>query len=490
MRATLCLTILFVLMAPALASEEATGVLKQQLDDALMRLQTQQIELASQRELLISQGESIKRLQAAMDDLLGHAELSARSDEEQPVASAPVARPESNTSRKNAAEPEETPTSREIVADVREAQQDDPTRAIMDSLPGAIRLPGTSVVMRWGGYVKSTIVQNFDPLSITDRFIVGAIPVSNVLGIERETEINVSQSRINMDLREPTDVGLMRAFIEGDFDGDGETFRLRHAFGQRGSLLMGKTWSAFVDTTASPEEIDFEGLNGRINVRQGQLRWQPGIGRKFELVMSLEDPNPKVTNGEGVSKVPDFIGSARVNFGENVHARIAVLLRQVRAQWEGEAGVTESEFGWGVSLSSHIEVPWLDARDRILVQFNVGSGYGRYVNDLNSVGDFDGIFSPEGDLELIDVLSGYVSAQHWWRQNMRSNLTVGFVDLDNPSFVDNSFYRRTIRASTNLIWSPTHRLDIGGELLWGRRENEDGSNGEAMQFQFSSKFRF
>ena len=42
--------------------------------------------------------------------------------------------------------------------------------------------------------------------------------------------------------------------------------------------------------------------------------------------------------------------------------------------------------------------------------------------------------------------------------------TQQIVELDNPSFVDDSFYRCTIRVSTNLIWSPTPRFDIGAEL--------------------------
>jgi hypothetical protein len=39
-------------------------------------------------------------------------------------------------------------------------------------------------------------------------------------------------SRFNLDLRTPTGVGAMRAFIEGDFAGTNRAFRLRHAYGQ------------------------------------------------------------------------------------------------------------------------------------------------------------------------------------------------------------------------------------------------------------------
>ena len=45
-----------------------------------------------------------------------------------------------------------------------------------------------------------------------------------------------------------------------------------------------------MDPDASPEEIDFEGLNGRINVRQSQVRFMPRIGSAYELQFALEDP--------------------------------------------------------------------------------------------------------------------------------------------------------------------------------------------------------
>ncbi len=119
-----------------------------------------------------------------------------------------------------------------------------------------------------------------------------------------------------------------------------------------------------------------------------------------------------------------------------------------------------------------------------------GTGIGRYVNDLSSTGDFDGIFDPSGNLELIDVISGYVSAQHWWGRTMRSNLTFGFVNLDNPGFVPEEFYKRTFRGSVNLLWSPTPRITVGTEFLWGRRENQGGGDGDAEQVQLSAKYGF
>jgi hypothetical protein len=41
-----------------------------------------------------------------------------------------------------------------------------------------------------------------------------------------------------------------------------------------------------------------------------------------------------------------------------------------------------------------------------MFQLNAGNGIGRYVNDLKSVGSFDGIFNPaNGKLKLFDVVA-------------------------------------------------------------------------------------
>lgn len=246
-----------------------------------------------------------------------------------------------------------------------------------------------------------------------------------------------------------------------------------------------------MDAEANPEEIDFEGLNARVNVRQAQLRYTPGFGEKYEFQLSMEDPNPAVKNGEGVTLIPDLIASVRIASTEQRHLKLALVLRQVRAQWDEGGGETEQDFGAGLSLSARRVLPWFDPRDNVLFQVNAGRGIGRYVNDLNTVGDFDGVFNPEtGELELLDVAAGYISGQHWWGPTLRSNLTLGMVYVDQPDFVDDKSYEYTVRTSANLLWSPMPRLQLGGELLWGIRENVDGSNGDASQLQLAAKYQF
>ncbi|MEM7278690.1 MAG: DcaP family trimeric outer membrane transporter [Pseudomonadota bacterium] len=481
-------------------------------------LRNQQQELAAQRQRLDAQASKITALTKELDALRGAPKLAAPE-----LAASELVSTEIQTSSRvinptEAASTEdrvsETAQTEIVVTELVQASDaarspaeldkvraDDPTKDLLKNFPGAWRLPGTSAALRVGGYVRTAIVLNDDVLTIPDRFIVGSIPVgvSNNPDNAAQSSITASQSRLDFDMREHTSAGILRAYVEGDFTGNGNTFRLRHAFGQWDRVLAGQTWSAFVDTEAAPEEVDFEGLNGRINVRQSQVRFSPSIGDNFSLELSLEDPNPQIQNGSGVSQVPDVVLAGKFQPNERLHLRAAVLGRQIRGQEsiptgtvsENLGGGVDKRYAWGLSVSGSLALPLFDSRNKLLFQLNQGNGLGRYVNDLKDIGQYDGIFNPNtNELQLFDVFAGYGSLQHWWGDTMRSNFTIGLVDVSNPNFVAGNAYKRTVRASANLLWDPTPRIETGLEYLWGRRENQNGEDGDAQQIQMMLRYLF
>lgn len=373
---------------------------------------------------------------------------------------------------------------------------------------GAWRLPGTNASLRIGGFAKMSIVDSFDPMVSTDRFIVGSIPPKGEILPEAEkgTALTANQSRVNLDLRDNTPLGPVRAFVEGDFAGDDGTFRMRHAFGQYSWMLAGQSWSTLMDLNSSPEELNFEGVNGRINVRQPQLRFFPKIGQELNLNVALEDPQPSVSGGSGVSSFPDlvmglnrgafdFLGWLKNRDGWN--ARAAVIVRQIRAKADN-SGNSAKTTGWGVTASGGVPMGWWTEKDRLFWQLTYGKGVGRYINDLGSVGGQDAIFSPSGDLKALPVFAGYLSYQHWWAPRWRSNMTFSWVDVNTydfqsqPEYIDEFGhpYARTLAVLTNLIYNPISRVELGGELIWGERKNADHTKGSATQLQFSVRYRY
>jgi hypothetical protein len=245
-----------------------------------------------------------------------------------------------------------------------------------------------------------------------------------------------------------------------------------------------------VDTRANPEEIDFEGLSGRVNVRQEQLRWMPGLGKQLNLAVAIEDPRPDVTGGSGVSEVPDLVARVRRTVGRR-HVQTSLLLRQIQAQSDADPNNTEEDLGWGLSISGKVKVLKWNERDHLLFQLNAGDGIGRYINDLESEGGQDAVFDPEsGDLETLEAFGGYVAFNHWWSESMRSTLVYSETHVDNLDFQPDDAYRRTQRVTVNLLISPVPRFSLGAEILWGRRHNKDGASGIARQIQFAWIYRF
>ena len=468
--------------APSASKNMTLKELQAVLDQQEKQLEKQNALIARQQKLLDKQQENTRQQRKDLDQ---QAQLLATLQND-------IGQLTSDDTSKTLSEDAVRFRERLQTLESRVAKNDEDPEQLQDSLnfPGSMRIPGTNAAYRIGGFVKMSLVDSLDPIGSDDRFVTSSIPT---MPVDKDGEVVVSsrQSRTNFDVREKTSLGIFRAFVEGDFAGDGDTYRLRHAYGQFGPLLTGKTWSTFVDNQASPEEIDFEGISGKINVRQPQVRFFPKIGKDWNLMFSLEDPEIDVQDGEGVSEIPDFVASIRRTLWDDWHFKTSVLLREIQAVSTINPMGKESEIGWGASISGRTSIPWLNDQDLFLFQINYGDGLGRYVNDLGSNGGRDGVFDPsDGSLKTLKTFAGYLSAQHWWSPKMRSNLVYSWVSMNNHSFQPGSDLESTTRATINWLWSPIPRVDLGAEFLWGRRQDRNGNEGIAKQFQVATTYRF
>ena len=395
------------------------------------------------------------------------------------------------------------------LAEVEQTVQRVPELAVENlkgEFPGSFKIPGSDAALRIGGRVRMTYVNSFDAIGSDDRFVTSSIPIagSEEAGKTSRVEFSAGPSRLNFDLRTPTGVGYMRAFIEGDFAGDRDYFRLRHAFGQWRGWLFGQAWSTFSDPEAEPDGIDFEGLNAISMARQPQIRWTRPFAERLSFAAALEEANPELTGAEGVNQIPDLVlrlrwdpEAAPFQFGllrEGSHIQAAILIRQLRGEAEnpeGEPRQTLSTTGYGINLSGVMPSKFGPEKDRVRWAWNLGKGIGRYISDLNAVGGQDAVFNSElAELEALPVAATYAAYEHWWGPKTRSTLTAGYVWIDNLDSQTPDSLKRTERFSLNLAWSPIPRLDLIAEYLWGRRINLDDQSGSAGQLQIGSTFRF
>jgi hypothetical protein len=101
------------------------------------------------------------------------------------------------------------------------------------------------------------------------------------------------------------------------------------------------------------------------------------------------------------------------------------------------------------------------------------------------------VFNAENsELETIGIVSTHGGIQHLWSDRYRCNVVYGYVEADNPAFVDGNLLKSTSYLAAYFIWSPFATTSLGFEYLWGRREDENGESETTNRNLFSSKFEF
>jgi hypothetical protein len=330
-----------------------------------------------------------------------------------------------------------------------------------------------------------------------DFYIPATVRVGNGSG-EAYTDMHAKESRINFKSNHLLDSGAkMSTFFEMDFmlSGQGDERisnsyapRVRHAFFTYNKWLFGQTWMTFFNVGALPENLDFVGpAESTVFGRQTMIRYTNGPWQ-----FAIENPETTVTGYQGDpgrivaddSKVPDFV--ARYNAsGDWGSFTIAGILRQLRYDANTPGGASDSVSGYGVSVSGKFNI---GDKDDFRWMVTTGKGLGRYIG-LNTANG--AVIDANGNLEAIDQTGAFGSFRHFWSEKWRSNLTLGYLTVDNDtSLTGVGATKNASSMHVNLIYSPQPKLDFGVELLLADREIESGADGDLTRLQFSAKYAY
>ena len=358
--------------------------------------------------------------------------------------------------------------------------------------PGYFRLPGTSTLMRIGGYAKTSFIYDWKPAGNADLFIPATIPIPKPASINNST-ISVRATRVNLDFLVPTKSGdSYRFFLEMDFFGTNATTpRLRHAYGQAKNFLVGQTFSNFMDPDAGPDTLDDQGPNGQVSIRNPQFRYTLLVANKTTFSISAEKPTSDVDfttpefNAEPNSPAPDGTLKLRREM-ESGHLQLSALFRSVAAFLPD--GRHEAVFGWGFNFAGAIRI-W--GKNTIVYQGAYGNGIERYINDTSGLGIDAAVSSLQSPhIQALPVVATYGAWQHFWAERLRSSAIYSFVQVQNTEAQPGLTYHQGNYTGGNIIWNPFGSLSVGGEFLYGWRDNKDGSTGNAPRIQFSAKYNF
>jgi hypothetical protein len=333
-----------------------------------------------------------------------------------------------------------------------------------------------------------------------------------IYGSDGQASVSVKQSRFGVKGTMPTAEGHdpVNFVFEFDLFGVGSdagqtTFRLRKAYGEWGSLLVGQTNSIFMDIDVFPNTIDYWGPDGMVYWRNVQLRWTPWRTEHSSFAIGIEEPSNDVdagqireidpTLGDNIQsdeKVPNLAAHWRTA-GDWGHVQVAGILRDLGYDTKGTQNNKPkgSVAGWGVNLSGTISTI---GRDKILWQYVYGHGIASYMNDggmdLAPQGPLPTTADPDGNAHAEAVpLTGIVAYyDHYWNDRFSTSLGYSTTFVDNTNWQTPGTYKKGQYTSVNLLYYPVPNVMMGGEVLWGDLEFKDGSTQDDTRVQFSVKY--
>ena len=352
---------------------------------------------------------------------------------------------------------------------------------------GNVRVDGMLTHTTDGDIAKNTAGRDF--------YVPGAIPVGGE-GVDSYMDGHAKFSRLWFDASTELDSGdKIGARFELDFFGGAlgnsaatNTYgaTVRHAYITWNNLLVGQTWSNFMDTAALIDSVDFVGpTDALVFVRQSQVRYTSG-----PWSVSIENPETTVQPFGGTPRViagdnsmPDVIAryTHRADWG---HFGVAGMARQLK--YEPVAGTEDSATGFAATVSGLVK---LGERTDIRYQATGGEGFGRYIG-LATVQQ-DAMADAAGNIDALGGWAAYVGLRHVFNPTVRGNIFYARSQWDNDTALTGfGVTRRVHSAHANLIWSPVPKLDLGVEAIWGERTVESGADGELIRLHTMARYTF
>lgn len=354
---------------------------------------------------------------------------------------------------------------------------------------GSIVIPGTSASVRIGGYVQADMGYDFDSLGFSDALNLRTLPLdgSSADG-EQVFRSHARYSRLNIDVRDETPLGMFRTFLEFDFFGTGNSFTnnyspvLRHAAAGIGNLYFGQYWSQFTDLAAFPEGVSSP--LGQPLLRNPGIRWRTDLTEEWRIAVGIEDPAGDLSGDSALlasDSVPNLTGYVQY---ENAWGRI-----RVAGLWLQLESVSDRADAGGVHVSGRINLPFLHEKDNLAFSVQTGKGFAHYYATLANAG-LEGVVADDGSIDVTGVSSGYLAYQHWWGDTLRSTFKISGLEFDAPVGSDALALDSGWSYGANLFWTPLNNATFGLEYIYAERQVFDGQEGSGSRLSGIARFDF
>ncbi len=354
---------------------------------------------------------------------------------------------------------------------------------VLGDIGGGFRLPGSEASVRLYGYAEANLIHDFKAFASPDNFTNLSFQPLNSEGKPKgRTKLTAETSRFGFETSTPTGAGTFNTKLEMDFyafDGGRNRLRLRHAYGEYAGWLIGQTWSTFMDLDNLPETVDFNGPIGAPFSRRTMIRYtyaDAKEGNKFTF--ALEDPQDQNGLGSANEKMPQLVARFDKTFGWGaVNAR--VLAHEKRSVLE--SGVSQTKRGFGFGLGGSYK---LTDKDVLMGQYTRVDG------------DVDQLYGSNG--YSIDATTGAISFDKnqglvlgyakTFNDQLRGTVVLGLnKGKTAQALLDN---RTLTQFHLGMIYSPLKNVELGGELILGKRKTFTDDTGTMSRFDLMGRYSF
>lgn len=346
----------------------------------------------------------------------------------------------------------------------------------MSSDKGALVIGDTHLTI--GGYVRGDLVYTDHGVNGKNALLGAPYVKAADDSQSQRLDMTARESRLYIKTRTMAGDKPLSTHLEADFYGSDGTetvsnshgLRLRHAYGSWGNLLIGQTWSTFMDLAALGDLNAFGQHASAIFVRQTQVRYtQPFSGGS--LMLALENPE----DGGDDNKTPDLV--VRINAdGRWGHASLGAVSREL------SDGVDHQRAS---ALSLTAKFP-LGSSDDVRLQYNQGA-LGRYMG----LGSYPNEDTARPRLQGFDSWGASLALRHVWSPALASTLMMSRTGANDDAAEGGIDTTKSLHA--NLMWTATAKVRFGAELAkWNVATM---SSGEAVEksmkaLQLSTRFMF
>ena len=350
---------------------------------------------------------------------------------------------------------------------------------VLGDIPGSFRLPGSETSIRVYGFAEANLIKDFKGTAPGDNFSnLAEQPLGK--SDNGKTVLTGQTSRFGFETSTPMGNGAFNTKIEADFYGycgsecNRNRLRLRHAYGEYAGWLIGQTWSTFMDTDNLPETVDFNGPPGATFRRPTQARYTYNNPQLAKFQFALEEPS------DG-AHAPNLVARMDKAFDwGSLSARILSHEQRI-------SGVSKRGMGLGLSGSYK-----LTGTTTLMGQYTLmdGDNDGAYLVGANYP-------VVDGSTLRLDRAQGVVlGLANVFSEKLRGTVSMGWVRSRNrlgDAYVNaygDTGNLRLLQWHAGLYYTPIKNVELGGELLGGRRTTYGGATGDMTRLNLQARYLF